>query len=386
MSSISIAKLRYLTSGNDTFNGVGNDEDEVYGRAGNDTIHGNNGNDSLHGDEGNDKLYGDAGNDYIYGDDGNDAINGGIGDDWIYGGDGIDTLYGGAGDDHVYVGNSGSFNDESDNTAYGGDGSDNVDGGAASDKLYGDAGNDYIDGWQGNDFLFGGAGNDSLDGSFGNDQLDGGIGADNMSGGWGNDTYFYDNVGDVIVEGGNSDGVDTVQSFNGFSLANGNIFQGDIENGQLRGSGNFNLGGNVLNNTLTGNGGANIVSGGAGNDVINGFTGNDTLTGGAGSDRFLFNTTPNASTNLDKITDFNVPQDAIWLDNAAFKALGNPALLSAAQFHIGTGAADALDRIVYNSATGALYYDADGSGAGAAIQFATLSKGLAMTNADFLIV
>ncbi len=41
---------------------------------------------------------------------------------------------------------------------------------------------------------------------------------------------------------------------------------------------------------------------------------------------------------------------------------------------------------IYNSATGALFYDSNGSAAGGAVQFATLSKGLGMTNADFLIV
>ncbi len=53
----------------------------------------------------------------------------------------------------------------------------------------------------------------------------------------------------------------------------------------------------------------------------------------------------------------------------------------------GTGAHDADDRIVYNPGTGALWYDADGNGAGAAVQIATLT-GLAgaLTQADFMVV
>jgi Ca2+-binding RTX toxin-like protein len=60
--------------------------------------------------------------------------------------------------------------------------------------------------------------------------------------------------------------------------------------------------------------------------------------------------------------------------------------LDAAFFRIGTAAADANDYIVYNSLTGALIYDANGSAAGGAIQFATLSTGLSLTNADFVVI
>ena len=61
-------------------------------------------------------------------------------------------------------------------------------------------------------------------------------------------------------------------------------------------------------------------------------------------------------------------------------------VLAAGAFRTGAAAADADDRIIYNSATGALMFDADGNGAGAAIQFATLATGLAMTNAEFLVI
>ncbi len=59
---------------------------------------------------------------------------------------------------------------------------------------------------------------------------------------------------------------------------------------------------------------------------------------------------------------------------------------AASAFHIGAAAADALDRTIYNNATGALSYDSDGTGAASATQFATLSTRLAMTNADFFVV
>ncbi|MCV3244136.1 calcium-binding protein, partial [Mesorhizobium sp. ZC-5] len=98
-----------------------------------------------------------------------------------------------------------------------------------------------------------------------------------------------------------------------------------------------------------------------------------------------FNTALNAAANVDAIFDFSVPADTIMLENTIFSTLA-AGVLAASAFHIGAAAADALDRIIYNAATGALSYDSDGTGAAAATQFATLSTGLAMTNADFFVV
>jgi serralysin len=53
---------------------------------------------------------------------------------------------------------------------------------------------------------------------------------------------------------------------------------------------------------------------------------------------------------------------------------------------MGTGAHDSNDRIICNSANGSLLYDADGTGAQAAVTFAKVAAGLAMTANDFEIV
>ena len=119
---------------------------------------------------------------------------------------------------------------------------------------------------------------------------------------------------------------------------------------------------------------------------MNGREGDDDLTGLAGQDQFLFNTPLNGASNVDRVIDFNVADDTILLDNAVFSSslgLGN---ISAGEFVIGTAAQDANDRIIYNSGTGALFYDNDGVGGNAQVQFAELSRGLALTNLDFLVV
>jgi serralysin len=108
------------------------------------------------------------------------------------------------------------------------------------------------------------------------------------------------------------------------------------------------------------------------------------LSGGAGSDSFVFNSA--LVGNVDQITDFSAPHDAIQLENAVFAALTTTGVLSAAAFAVGA-AADADDRIIYDSNTGALYYDADGTGAGGRVQFATLtSRPGDVTHADFVVI
>lgn len=69
--------------------------------------------------------------------------------------------------------------------------------------------------------------------------------------------------------------------------------------------------------------------------------------------------------------DFSHADDTMRLDDAVFTGLST-GLLSSSAFLIGTAAGDADDRIIYDDTTGDLFFDADGNGAGAQIQFATL--------------
>ncbi|NIX76640.1 cadherin domain-containing protein [Microvirga terricola] len=149
--------------------------------------------------------------------------------------------------------------------------------------------------------------------------------------------------------------------------------------------------GSAESDKIVGGAGKDSIGGGAGDDTLFGGLGNDTLTGGIGKDVFVFDTKPNKKTNFDTITDFNVKDDSIYLDDAVFKKLGKGAILKPGKlnknfFTVGDKAKDKDDYLIYNSKTGILSYDADGSGAGKAVEIAQLKKGFKMTYADFFVI
>jgi serralysin len=103
-------------------------------------------------------------------------------------------------------------------------------------------------------------------------------------------------------------------------------------------------------------------------------------------DTFVFSTALGA-TNLDKITDFNVANDTIHLSSAIFQGVELGALNASAFKNVATGTVDASDRILYDSSTGALYFDRDGSeGTYGTVQFAILENKAAITADDFFVI
>jgi Ca2+-binding RTX toxin-like protein len=140
---------------------------------------------------------------------------------------------------------------------------------------------------------------------------------------------------------------------------------------------------------------SNWLRGGTGNDRIYGGLDNDTLYGGSGRDCFVFNTKLGTSktdrkVNFDTIGDFSVKYDSLWLDNAIFKKLGKGSVTKPGQlnkeFFVTGKALEKDDYLVYNKKTSILSYDADGSGSKAAVEFAQLKKGLALTYKDFFVI
>jgi Ca2+-binding RTX toxin-like protein len=200
--------------------------------------------------------------------------------------------------------------------------------------------------------------------------LVGGDGTDVLNGGLGMDTAdLSDRAGALVLR---------LQGANAATLTNGGTAEDTlraIEN-VIGGSGN---------DTLTGDTFANTLSGGIGNDRLNGLTGSDVLDGGAGLDRFYF-TTALGPTNVDTVRGFETGTDKIHLARAIFTNFsGQGAGTLSSNFFALEFAADADDFIIYDPFNDTLYYDADGSGAGAEIVVARVLTGGVLSASDFVL-
>ncbi len=242
----------------------------------------------------------------------------------------------------------------------------------ASVTLLGSANDDYISAFSATnsaDVIFGGAGRDVIDADSGQDIVSGGSGADLIAGGLDRDTLNGDDGHDRIW-GGSQD--DTIFGGSGNDRLDGN-------------SGNDSLHGGTGSDDLNGRRGQDRLNGSSGSDRLDGGLGNDTLTGGAGPDRFVFSTSLGPG-NVDRLTDFSVIDDVIWLDNSVFTTLAEGALGSSAFLRNKSGnPSDAGDRIVYQSDTGKLFFDRDGTGPAPKTHFATIQPGLDLTHQDFFV-
>ena len=271
-------------------------------------------------------------------------------------------------------------------------------------------GTSTINGTAGADNLIGTANPDIINGLAGNDTLNGNTGADTLVGGLGNDIYVVDNAGDIATElASASQGTDLIQSSVTYTLP------ANVEDLTLTGTTAINGTGNTLANTVTGNTANNILNGGTGNDnliggsgadqllgsdgndSLSGDAGNDTLTGGLGADKFIYNTNAAFTTTavgVDTITDFNISQtDQIVLDKTTFTSISSAAgtgFSVASEFAKVTSdalAATSAADIVYNTTTGGLFYNQNGTaaGLGTGAQFLTLTNKPALTATQFLI-
>jgi len=227
---------------------------------------------------------------------------------------------------HTLVGQSLPTNEE-----------DTINGLSGNDSVSGLGGNDMINGDSGNDALYGGDGNDTLNGGSGNDVLNGGSGNDSLNAGSGDDSISGLDGNDILI----------------------------------------------------GDSGNDTLDGGSGNDTFDGGNGSDVLKGGTGSDTFRF-TTASGINNADVITDFQSGSDKIELLLSLFANVkGSDGVFNASDLLIGSGVIKGTvggnEHLIFNSINKALYYDADGGGTGAGVQFATLTGITTLSHTDFLV-
>lgn len=360
------------------------------------SFEGGNGNDIIDGRGGNDMVRYKSANIAVTVDLSTGAAHGGVGAAGSTGNVGSDTLssiegvMGSAFSDLIVGGNPASdalefFRGmEGNDTIDGGTGYDRVDylsameavqvtlGGHASGTATGglSTGTDTlmnIEGVRGSDFADQLTGSndadvfESFEGLAGNDTINGGGGVDRA------DYYFSRGpVNASLFTGTASDGYGTTDTLSGIENLRGSRDFADT----LAGDGNSNklegLGGS---DTLIGNAGDDVLIGGAGFDLLRGGNGNDVLWGGTERDVFRFDTTLNATTNVDTIKDFAVAEDVFQLSKTIFKNATLTALTIGTKLPVdyvkvitdAAPATDANDYIVYNETSGSLYYDANGS-------------------------
>jgi serralysin len=431
--TVGVDYLRGL-GGNDTLLG-GILNDVLYGGSGNDTLIGGDGNDALAGGAGVNTLQGGLGNDTYeienagdsivefagegldeertalgvltlatnvenltytgagsflgLGNSGDNVITGGTGRDDLYGRDGNDTLVdggGGAGNEDTLIGGLG--NDiyvvgvrGSSTIELAGEGTDevrttfsiialqaNLENLTFTDNAVHAAGvGNILD-----NVITGGTRTDDLFGREGNDTLIGGSGAANtLLGQQGDDTYIVADAGDSVIELA-GEGIDTVQT--ALSIY---TLRDNVENLTYTGSGDFTGIGASDANRITGGSGADFLSGLDGNDILIGGSDADLLIGGNGTDQFRYT---GGETGFDRITDFSSGNDKIALSSTGF-------VHTATVDFVSSGAPVAMtanSTFLYDVNSGIVSYDADGTGAGAAVQIAQLNAGLTLAAADFI--
>jgi Ca2+-binding RTX toxin-like protein len=194
-----------------------------------------------------------------------------------------------------------------------------------------------------------------------------GLGGDDTITGNGNTRVSYDNA---------SAGVTVVLGAGGSGIATGDASVGT----DTFVSGVTRVRGSDFADTLSGNGA---------NNFLEGQSGSDTLTGGLGADHFVYAA---RSAGLDHIIDFSGhggQNDVLNFDHQAFGsglAVGgaDTGTLDATHFVANaTGATTAAEVFWYNTADHTLYFDADGSGTGAAVAIAVLDNAFLLNNTDF---
>lgn len=375
------------------------------------------------------RIIGGIGNDVLSGGTGDDILSGQAGSDKLNGDDGSDTVdYTGIATALNITLSSGAATvivskTETDTLTS----IENLIGGSGADSLIGDTKDNALKGGLGNDLLKGGAGNDSYYiqlGKSGNDIiidssgtgdsfyiagtsqgyiLDFDVSTDNkqlllnisLDKKVVQTTTFkeddnsaivgWDIENLVLIDSGTmlslvSATLDVAGKITATGTSSNEVLLGLSKDDSLSGGDGIDyLFGGRGNDKLWGGSGDDYIHAGAGDDFITGGTGADLLIGGLGADRFIYSSAADGS---DRIMGFtSTDGDSIRLNNGVggFTAITKSLITSSGFLDISAFVAgnkatakDANDRIVFDTGTSKLYYDADGSGSGVSILLATL--------------
>ncbi|MEH1796913.1 beta strand repeat-containing protein [Nostoc sp.] len=283
----------------------------------------------------NDNIVGNSGNDTLStGNGGNDTIDGGIGDDLLS----VDFSDATAGITSTFnpTTNIGSITAGTNQVSYKNIERLNILGTAYDDNILGNSGNDTLSG-----------------GASGNDTIDGGIGDDLLS------VDFRDATAGITTT------FNAITNIGSITAGTNQVSYQNIER--------LNISGTAYDDNIVGNNGNDTLFGGTG--------GNDILTGGDGNDTFAFNIYGQGLTRVD---DFNVANEFIQVSGNFYDATPS---LQKSQFTIGASATTSAQRFIYDSTTGGLFFDQDGSAPGfTQVKFAQLSAGLSLTENNFVLV
>jgi Ca2+-binding RTX toxin-like protein len=319
-----------------------------------------------------------------------------LGDDTYYGNGGNDLLVGHGGADHLE----------------GGDGDDIFEVGGFGSGVQGttsaadDGNKEWIATGASHDVIVGGSGTDTL-------RITTGIGANNQA----NGTITLNNANfqsmEVVQVGGTVELLnvenEALQLLNDHYYHAANSSVSDLSNTLGNNGGTINNvvidASGVTTNGLRFEGNANTQKfiGTTKDDVFVGNGGNDTLTGGAGADKFVFGkvhemvVTGSATTvqtyvdtafnltGFDTITDFTRGSDKLELNDDQYAALMGGITNANVKANASGTATDANDYLVFNTTSKMLSYDADGNGAGAAVNIAVLTGVTTLNASDFII-
>lgn len=237
-----------------------------------------------------------------------------------------------------------------------------------------------IDGYAGNDTIIGAGGQDTLIGGDGNDSVSAGDGADLIVGG--------DGAGNDSYDGGK--GIDTVKYTSAKAGIRVDLARGTAGSITTRDSAGIardklkaieNIASGDFGDGIIGSKEANFIDGGDGSDTIDGGLGSDTLVGGKGADIFVFASKP-AARNVDALTDFEPGIDKIQFSVKTFARLKG-----ATDYLVTDAPSKATHYLIYDSTTGKLSYDADGSAPKSKpIDIALIGKGLDLSISDFIVM